>query len=230
MKVEVCANGLESALNAQKGGAHRIELCVDLSVGGLTPSQDLIEEVLNQLHIPVHVLIRPRGGNFVYTREELQTIYNSIEICRELGCTGVVSGALNPDGTLHTEAVARMIALSKDMEFTFHRAIDLAVAPIEILKQLIVLGANRVLSSGGKPTAIEGLPVLTKLQEAAEEKISIMPGGGINSGNAQAFSAHGFDAVHLSAIAKPPSTSLFDNAVHGVSDVDEIRKVVRILS
>ena len=105
-----------------------------------------------------------------------------------------------------------------------------AARRIEILKQLIVLGANRVLSSGGKPTAIEGLPVLTKLQEAAEEKISIMPGGGINSGNAQAFSAHGFDAVHLSAIAKPPSTSLFDNAVHGVSDVDEIRKVVRILS
>ena len=123
-----------------------------------------------------------------------------------------------------------MIALCDEMEFTFHRAMDVAQSPLRVLKQLIELGANRVLSSGGAPTALQGLSMLNDLQQAANGQISIMPGGGINSSNAHNFFIGGFDAVHLSAIKKPPSTSLFDNPVQGVSDPEEIKKVVELLS
>lgn len=230
MKVEVCANGLQSALNAQRGGAHRIELCVDLSVGGLSPSEAIIRQVMQHISIPVNVLLRPRAGNFCYNDQELEAIYRGIELCKDLCCAGVVSGALDSTGNLNAEAVGEMIRRSGHLEFTFHRAIDVTQSPMDILDELIEMGATRILTSGGQPTAIDGIGLLSKLKERAAGRISIMPGGGINSDNVRSFLDHGFDAIHLSAIKKPASKTLFDNPVQGVSDVEEIQKVVELLS
>lgn len=230
MQVEICANGLVSARNAQLGGAHRIELCVDLSVGGVTPPLDLIQSVRDQLEIPVHVLIRPRSGNFVYTSQELNNIYQSIELCQHAGCAGVVSGALTRQEEVDQSAIRYMKDLCKNMEFTFHRAMDVVHEPSKAMEVLIDLGVNRILTSGGKPTAVEGMDRLIRLKAQAKERITVMPGGGISSFNAGLFKAQGFDAVHLSAIPKAPSQSLFNNPVSGVSDLKEIQKVVSLLS
>jgi len=230
MLVEICANGFESASNAQLGGADRIELCVDLSVGGLTPPLALIEKVRQELSIPIHVLVRPRAGDFVYNTQELQSILDSIEICNKIGCAGIVSGALDANGHLDRAAVKQMIAACGDMEFTFHRAIDVAKNPTELLGQLIELGATRVLSSGGETTAETGMKQLIELMEQARGRIEIMPGGGIGSHNAKSFLENGFEHLHLSAIKKPPSDSLFDNPVSGTSDLKEIQAVVQLLS
>ena len=124
MKLEICANSYQSASNAEKAGAHRIELCAELAVGGITPSYGLLKKVMHDLTIPVHVLIRPRSGDFTYSDAEFQIMKENILICKELGVTGIVSGVLKLDNTIDIERTKELVAVAKPMNFTFHRAFD----------------------------------------------------------------------------------------------------------
>jgi len=234
MIIEICANSYESAKAAQEGGANRIELCTDLSVGGLTPSRKLIRKVIAELNIPVHVLIRPRGGNFVYSEEEIEAMLDAIAFCKKLGCSGIVSGVLTSENTIDEKATRQLIAASEGMEFTFHRAFDVVKDPSEAIETVVQLGATRLLSSGQQNKAIDGIEMLKQLKSLSEGKLQIMPGSGINSENALGFKKAGFKMIHFSATKKDKGASneagLFEKKVIGTSDRNEIERIIKLLS
>lgn len=236
MLVEVCANSLESALNAERGGADRIELCSELAVGGITPSYGLLKAVKKQVSIPVHVLIRPRSGDFTYSDLEFDIMKENIKLCKELGFQGIVSGILKNDYTLDEERTKSLIDASTNMNFTFHRAFDWVKTPLLTLSKLELLGAHCVLSSGQRKTAMEGFDFLKELKESAKN-ILVMPGSGINDGNVKLFKEEGFRAVHLSGtkfhkslrIAPPismNSVSFLNDDKIGTSHLETIKAVV----
>lgn len=241
MIVEICANSFESAKAAQLAGANRIELCTELSVGGLTPSHGLIEKVISELNIPTHVLIRPRSGNFTYSEEEFDVMLRDIAFCKKLGCAGIVSGFLTLETAIDFEKTKQLVAASEGMEFTFHRAFDWVENPVEELQKLIDLKVNRLLTSGQKPTAIEGISLLKELQNLSKEKIEIMPGGGINLENALKFKEAGFKSIHLSATTKKqvllqkPKVSMhsevfFEEGIVATSNKEIIKKIIQLLA
>ena len=222
MILEVCANSYESALNAQKGGAQRIELCEDLAVGGLTPDFELSKKVISELNIPVFILIRPRDGDFNYSGEEFEQIKKDIIIFKELGCKGIVSGILTKDNNIDISRTRELIELSKPLEFTFHRAFDEVLNPIQALHQLIKLKADRILTSGQAETAVKGLDLLKELINIAEKKIIIMPGSGVNINNILEFKKIGSKEIHGSFIKDP-------NNKNSISDFNEIFKCINII-
>ncbi len=197
MIIEVCANSLESALNAQNGGADRIELCVELGVGGITPSPGLMKSVKEHISIPVHVLVRPRSGDFTYSKSDFEIIKNDILYCRDMGFEGVVSGVLYKDFKIDVKRTKELVDVAKGMEFTFHRAFDWVLDPIEALEQLEGLGVANILTSGQETTAVKGMQLLERLQEKASA-CTIMPGGGVKPENVLEFKKREFKAVHLS--------------------------------
>jgi len=199
MLLEICASNYKSAINAQTAGAHRIELCTELAVGGLTPSYGLLKQVLKVLTIPVFVLIRPRSGNFTYSDTEFEIMKQDIQLCKELGCSGIVSGVLNKNNTIDVERTKQLIELSKPLPFTFHRAFDWTPNPLDALEQLIDLGAKRVLTSGQEPSAEKGIELLKQLNTKAKDRITILPGGGINIENSKMLKDIGFTELHASA-------------------------------
>ena len=180
MIFEVCASSFESAKNAQIAGAQRIELCSELGVGGITPSYGLITKVMEELSILNCVLIRPRSGDFTYSDEEFDIMLRDIKFCKELDCEGVVTGVLHKDGEIDIERTKRLMEAAGSMDFIYHRAFDCTPNPEKAIEELKKLGVKRILSSGQKKTAIEGLPLLKKLNKIADGKISIMAGGGIS--------------------------------------------------
>ena len=232
MIVEICANSFESALAAEKGGAHRIELCTQLAFGGLTPSHQLIKKVIAELNIPVHVLIRPRKGSFCYTEFELNKMISTINFCKNTGCQGVVSGVLTSGHRINISATKRLISAAKGMDFTFHRAFDCTKNVIESLEQLIDLKIKRVLSSGQKQTAYNGLSLLKEMNKLSNDKIEIMPGSGINLENALCFKDQGFSSIHLSATLqkKEKPTSFFEGGTESVSDLKTIKKIIELVA
>ncbi len=183
IKIEVCANSLESALNAQKGGVHRVELCSNLYEGGTTPSMGEISLARELLQIDLNVLIRPRGGDFLYSENEIEIIKRDILFCKEIGVDGVVIGFLKPDGSINKELTKEITELARPMSVTFHRAFDMCKNPEEALEELIEIGVDRVLTSGGQNKAIDGTDLLNKLVKQAGEQIIIMPGSGIRANN-----------------------------------------------
>ena len=197
MLVEVCANSLESALNAQEGGADRIELCSELGIGGVTPSYGLISSVKERLKIPIHVLIRPRSGHFTYTDFEFEVLLKDIEFCKDVGVNGIVSGVLNVDATLDVERTKQLVAASKPLHFTFHRAFDWIPNPNEALKDLESLAVDTILTSGKHLTAENGIKILEELNTQAK-RIIIMAGSRITPKNVNLFKEIGLKAVHLS--------------------------------
>ncbi|MDT0557746.1 copper homeostasis protein CutC [Ichthyenterobacterium sp. W332] len=199
MLFEVCTPNYQSAKNAQEAGAHRIELCKELDVGGLTPSLDLLKRVSGELSIKTFILIRPRAGDFVYNDQEFEEMKNDIKTCKELGFDGIVSGLLNPDNTIDLIRTRALVELARPLEVTFHRAFDEVINPTEALEQLINLGVERVLTSGQKPKAEEGLSLLKTLKDKTQNKIIIVPGSGINPKNASIFKEAGFKEIHASA-------------------------------
>lgn len=234
MIIEICANSYESAKAAQDGGANRIELCTDLSVGGLTPRRDLIREVVSELSIPVHVLIRPRSGGFVYSKNEFEIMLEDIAFSKKVGCAGIVSGALTQENTIDEKVTRQLIVASEGIEFTFHRAFDLVKNPSEAIETIMQFGVTRLLSSGQQNNAIDGIEMLKQLKSLSEGKLQIMPGSGINSENALAFKKAGFEMIHFSATKKAKEDSnesgLFENTVIGTSDNNEIERIIKILS
>ena len=237
MLVEVCANSLESALNAEKAGADRIELCSELGVGGITPSYGLISAVKEQLTIPVHVLIRPRSGHFTYTDTEFEVLLNDIKLCKEIGVDGIVSGILNKDATLDIKRTTEIVAVSKPLHFTFHRAFDWISNPKEALLELENIMVDTILTSGKAITAENGINLLSELN-LKTTKTTIMAGSGVNSDNINKFSEIGLKAVHLSGTTFGNKISInhkipMNSQKHlkeyqvAVTNVDIIRQIIQ---
>jgi copper homeostasis protein len=185
MLCEICVESLNGALAAQEAGAHRIELCSNLSDGGLTPSAGLIKQVRKNVHLPIHVMIRPRRGDFCYTPTEIDTMISDITYAKEQGANGIVFGLLNPNGTIDQTNTQRLIQIAHPLAITCHRAFDLTRDPFETLKTLTHLGIHRILTSGGAPSVMQGMNTIQKLIEHAQDQIIIMPGGGITEQNAK---------------------------------------------
>jgi copper homeostasis protein len=202
--VEICVGDVESAIAAEAGGADRVELCDNLAVGGTTPSAGTIAESCRRLSIPVHVLVRPRAGNFVYSESELAAIRHDIEVAKALGAAGTVLGVLTNEATIDRDQTARLVALARPLRVTFHKAFDQARDLLEALDTLIALDVDRVLTSGGRPTALEGLETLAKLVDRAGDQIAVMAGGRLDVDNlATIIRQSGIREVHLgSAVSR----------------------------
>lgn len=181
--LEICANSVQSALNAQEAGAHRVELCDNLWESGTTPSYASLKKARELLDIGLFVLVRPRGGDFVYSDLEFEIIKEDIRNCKELGVDGIVSGVLNPDNTIDLDRTRELIDLGYPLPFTFHRAFDITPDLFQAMEDLISLGADRVLTSGGLKSAAEASKIITQLNRQANDRIIILPGGGINEDN-----------------------------------------------
>lgn len=183
--IEVCVNSVESAIVAQKGGADRVELCSNIQEGGVTPSYGLIKSVVQAVDIPVHVLIRPRSGDFLYNELDLDIMKSDIDISGSLGCQGVVFGALLADGSIDVGACYNLISLAKKYNLcsVFHRAFDHTQNPLVSLSDLIDLGFDKVLTSGGYESAFDGIDNIKKIIELASRKIDIIVGSGITPDN-----------------------------------------------
>lgn len=232
MLLEICANSYQSAKNAQDAGAKRIELCSELSIGGITPSYGLIKQVIDELDIETFILIRPRSGNFCYTDDEFEIIKKDIKTCKDLGCDGIVSGILNPDNSIDIERTQELIKLSEPLAFTFHRAFDVVPNPKEALEQLIDLGVERVLTSGQHLKAIDGLDILKALQHQSQNRITVLVGSGVSSKNAKVFKDAGFDEIHASAskITNTESSDYFGNTPQTVSSITEIKAILKVIN
>jgi len=233
--LEICAGNLQSALAAQEGGAHRIELCSALDCGGLTPSLGLLHAVRKHLHIAVNVLIRPREGNFCYDDAELAVMLDDIRLCRDAGADGVAIGALDAENQLDIPKMQALCQAAAGMDITCHRAFDFAPDPIEALNSLVALGIPRVLTSGQATSAFEGRFLLKNLVEHAAGRISVMPGAGLSARNIREVAeTTGAREFHLSAKTKvaPPG---FGNDIPGLewgywaSDAAQIRAVLQVL-
>ena len=183
IKLEIACFDFESALNAQSAGADRIELCSAQSEGGVTPSYGLIELARKNIQIDLNVIIRPRGGNFCYSDSEYEIMENDILICKSLGVNGVVFGIMNEDKTVDKIGNSELVQLAYPMTTTFHRAFDETPDVMLALEDVIGCGFTRILTSGHKPTAIEGAKLISKMKESAKDRIIIIPGGGVRKKN-----------------------------------------------
>ena len=225
--LEICAGSVESAIAARDGGAKRIELCAALEIGGVTPSAGLIAEARKIDGLVQNVIIRPRGGDFLYNEYEVACMLQDIRTCKQLGVDGVVIGALTADGDIDTAICKQLIAAADGMSVTFHRAFDMCRDASKALEELIELGCDRVLTSGQAATAQTGIPLLKELVEQAAGRIIIMPGCGVSSANAAAIlQATGATEIHASARKSVGSGMLFRHS--GVSmgnpDSDEFAR------
>jgi copper homeostasis protein len=209
---EACVDSVEAAVAAQAGGAGRVELCAALLEGGLTPSDGNIRLAKQKLTIPVHVIIRPRGGDFLYSETEFEAMKLDVERCKALGVDGVVIGILNADGSVDEKRTIELIALARPMKVTFHRAFDMTRDPFEALETIIRLGAERILTSGQEDSAYEGLDLITELVKKAAGRIIIMPGAGITEKTIGKIVAQsGVREVHATAFVTQESAMRYRN-------------------
>lgn len=239
MFIEICANSYQSARNAEEAGAHSIELCSELALGGITPSYGLLKKVCEEIRIPIHVLIRPRSGDFTYTDDEFEIMKENILLCKKLGASRIVSGVLLKNNTIDIARTAQLVALAKPMQFTFHRAFDWVKNPETALHALERIGVDTILSSGQEISAVKGLLRLLAWQQRTT-KITLLPGGGINVSNISLFQKNGFKGVHLSAtsfqktIEEPKismqSLSHFEETKQAVTDFKKVKKCLEIVS
>ena len=183
VKIEICLEDAESVIRAQEGGADRVEFCQDLFEGGTTPSLGAFLTARRHTTIPINVMIRPRGGDFCYSDVEFETMLEDVRVFKENGANGVVFGILNPDGTIDRERSEKIIEAARPLSVTFHRAFDMTKDLFSSLSTLIDMGVDRVLTSGGEPTVMEGIMNLEKLVEKAGDRIIVMPGCGISESN-----------------------------------------------
>jgi len=182
--LEACVETLEEAILAEKNGAHRIELCARLDLGGITPDKELVQDVVSQLNIPVKVMIRPRAGGFVYSTDELSAMKDDIQFCKQAGVRGVVFGALDKDDHLNLYQIQVLADAASPLEVTIHKAIDLTADPVTSLMELMKLrNITAVLTSGGAATALEGKEIIKKMLQVSDGKIQIIAAGRITNHN-----------------------------------------------
>lgn len=211
-KFEICANSVASCIAAQEGGADRVELCAGIPEGGTTPSFGMIRNARENISIALNVIIRPRGGDFLYSESELREMVYDIQAAKELGADGLVFGCLRPDGSVDMEAMSVLMEAAGDTPVTFHRAFDHTNDPFKALEDIILLGCTRILTSGCRPTALEGAELLAGLVEKAGDRIIIMPGCGVREGNiAEIARLSGAREFHFSARESVQSGMFFRN-------------------
>ncbi len=215
-QLEICANSVASAIAAQKGGANRIELCDNLYEGGTTPSYGQIEWCVKNLDIEVWPLIRPRGGNFIYTKEEVDVILKDIRSCKRIGCTGIVTGILNQNNDIDIDACRKFMEHAYPLPIAFHRAFDLTKDLFKSLEEIIDLGFVRILTSGGHSDALSGKDKIALLVKQSDGRIAVMPGAGVNSANIlEIATATGAKSFHTTA--KEDITSLHFDQNNSIS-------------
>lgn len=239
--MEVCVDNIESAINAAKGGAARIELCSSLSEGGLTPSLGIFKTIKKLIRIKIFVMLRPRGGmDFVYSENEIESMKCDAESFKNAGADGFVFGVLTVNGDVDSKACAEILEILHPLPATFHRAFDCVSHPLESLKTIADLGFTRILTSGQKKRAIDGHELLRKLIEKARRKIIIVPGSGVDENNARDL-LHKTGASELHGSLRTPvkrsfnvNLEMFAESVDVnyqilVTDTDKVRKIVSIL-
>ena len=235
-QLEICSFNLASAMVAQGNGADRIELCASPAEGGVTPSAGTIRLAREQLRIAIYPIIRPRGGDFLYSDAEFRVMLRDIEYCKQVGCNGVVIGMLCADGTIDQPRCARLVEAAYPLGVTFHRAFDWAVNPFEALETIIQLGCERILTSGQRPTAEDGVELIDQLVRQADDRIVIMPGSGVRSGNIVSLAEKtGAAEFHTSARVLLASATEYVNAQMKepqdlvMVDEKEVRKIKDLL-
>ena len=181
--IEIATSDFLTTRSAVEGGADRIELCANLAEGGTTPSYAHIKKCREAFAVPLFPIIRPRGGDFLYTKDEFEIMKNDIKLCKELGCEGIVIGLLNMDGTIDMTRTSELIDLAYPLEVTFHRAFDRCKDPFAALEELIEIGCQRILTSGQKPTVSEGVDLIAELNKKAGDRIIMLPGSGVRKEN-----------------------------------------------
>jgi len=242
-KLEICVDNIESALTAQSSGAHRIELCNNLLEGGTTPGYGIIVSARDNLTIVVNVIIRPRGGDFLYSDSEFDVMRRDIDICGELGIDGIVTGILRKDGSIDVDRTARLIEYARPMSTTFHRAFDMCSDPVRGLEDIISTGATRLLTSGQQNNAIEGAGLISQLIIQARNRIIIMPGAGLNETNilkiakitgALEFHLTGRKEIDSEMVFRKQGVSMgsqnISEFIRKVADAEKIKQIVSILN
>lgn len=235
-KLEVIAFTIESCLLIEQAGAHRIELCDNPADGGTTPSYGFLKEARKKTSLDLYPMIRPRGGDFLYSDEEFHMMKKDVQLCKELGCEGVVIGLLNRDGTIDQKRTAALVELAYPMGVTFHRAFDRVRDGMEALETLINIGCERILTSGLTPNVTESISFLTELVKAADERIIIMPGSGVRSSNIAALAQQtGATEFHTSARTTIASRMNYLNPAMSeelksvIVDEEEVKKTIEAL-
>ncbi|MGI4897015.1 MAG: copper homeostasis protein CutC [Janthinobacterium lividum] len=236
--IEICAGSIKSALAAQQGGAYRVELCDNLKEGGTTPSYGMLLLARKNLSIKLFPIIRPRGGDFLYSDLEFEVMKTDIIQCRELSCDGVVFGILKKNGQIDVERCLELKQAAGNMDTTFHRAFDRCKNPFQALEEIIEMGFERILTSGQENTAIKGASMIAKLIKKANGRISIMPGAGIRPDNLQELiQLTGATEYHTSAKNMVKSEMLFtevrtgnydDEFLTEQTDVEMVKQLVEI--
>ena len=221
-RFEICANSVASCIAAQEGGADRVELCAGIPEGGTTPSFGMIRTAREAIDIALNVIIRPRGGDFLYSKDELKEMLYDIQAARQLGADGLVFGCLTPEGEVDMEAMRPLMEAAGDTPVTFHRAFDHTSDPFKALEDIISLGCSRILTSGCRPTALEGAPLLAQLVEKAGDRIIIMPGCGVRENNiAEIARLSGAREFHFSARESVESGMIFRNPEVAMGSEDD---------
>jgi copper homeostasis protein len=234
--VEICVGDVASAVAAESGGADRVELCDNLAVGGTSPSAGMIAETCRRLSIPVHVMIRPRAGDFVYREAELAVMRHDIGTAKALGAAGVVLGVLTPDRAIDRDRTAALVALARPLSVTFHKAFDESSHPPGALDTLIALGIDRVLTSGGRASAVGGIEMLATLVDRSGHQIAIMAGGRLNTDNLETVIRQGkVSEVHLgSAVCRTINIAMAATLREGAGpswncvDAERVAAVVKL--
>jgi copper homeostasis protein len=224
MIIEVCVNSAISAIEAMKGGADRVELCENLHDGGTTPSTGSIRLARKRLETGLFVMIRPRGGDFLYSDDEFEIMQEDILSARKIGADGVVFGILKADGTIDQKRMAVLCDLARPMGITCHRAFDMTEDPSVALEDLISLGIDRVLTSGQRSTANEGIPLIRQLMIQSAGRIAIMPGSGVKEHNiVEIIRETGVNEIHIHPDRKEPSKMIYhqDKVYMGTPDASE---------
>jgi copper homeostasis protein len=238
MIFELCAETIDACLAAREGGAHRIELCSGLSEGGITPSHGLILDAVERSGLPVHVLVRPRGGSFVYSASEIDVMRRDILHIKELGAAGAVFGILWPDGRIDVEATRALVQLARPLKVTFHRAFDATPSLPQALEDVIAAGADRLLTSGGQPDVVAGSASLAELVRLAGDRIEIAIGGGLRLENAASLARvthakhfHGSLRRRLKQVASPTEVAgeSLSMGPQYVVDADDVRALIQRL-
>jgi copper homeostasis protein len=210
--VEVCVDSVESAVAAERGGAARVELCSDLLEGGITPSAGLIATVRSKVSISLHPIIRPRPGDFFYSDIEFQIMRRDIEAAKELGADGVVLGILDQHGSVDVERTRELVELARPLSVTFHRAFDMSSDLRKALDNVCQTGSDRILTSGGEQTCLQGIDVIASLVKAADGRIAIMAGGGIGPRDAlNIVESTGVREIHVGLSSPVASPMLYRN-------------------
>jgi copper homeostasis protein len=221
--IEICVEGIDGLLAAQDAGAGRVELCASLVEGGITPSFGTVREALRLAKIPFHVIVRPRGGDFLYSDAEFRSMVEDVAALRDIGVAGVVVGCLRPDGAIDEARMSALVEAARPLTVTCHRAFDMTRDPAEALEALIRAGVDRVLTSGQRDTAVEGVDLLAKLVKQAAGRIIILGCGALDAGNIATVCARtGLTEMHFAALKDVASAMVFRNPHVGMggSDLD----------